>query len=186
MPAARSIQPLLTVLSPPSDMAALLPQRYILNINGDSPDQVLWLQAFDIWASQQRANPAWMQHERAGQSPRWTVTLRPPAWMQHERAGQSPRWTVTLRPPAWMQHERAGQSPRWTVTLRPPAWMQHERAGQSPRWTVTLRLNGQLVQNFVGSGGTLKDAKINLIRQLEDADTPVLTIPILPEFQHPN
>ncbi|CAE6508651.1 unnamed protein product [Rhizoctonia solani] len=47
-------------------------------------------------------------------------------------------------------------------------------------WAVCLFINGHSLE-FVGYGTSKKEAKVNLIKQLQDSD--VLTLPLRPEFQ---
>ncbi|KAG8704564.1 hypothetical protein FRC08_002173 [Ceratobasidium sp. 394] len=103
------------------------------------------------------------------------MATTPPRRYRLMREGEDPNQVPWLeRFDTWANRQRAH-----------PAWVLQEYP-EPPRWHATLRLNGHNVPNYVGRGDTVKNAKANLVRQLETADPPILTTPLLPVFHTPN
>ncbi|KAG8781772.1 hypothetical protein FRC12_021537 [Ceratobasidium sp. 428] len=59
-------------------------------------------------------------------------------------------------------------------------WFEESHDGG---WRVKLRLNGHYVPNHIGQGDKIKRARADLVRKLEHATPPVMTLPLLSNYR---
>ncbi|CAE7094152.1 unnamed protein product [Rhizoctonia solani] len=69
--------------------------------------------------------------------------------------------------------DRAGGEPHWPDV----------RIGNGGGWEVSLQVNGHAVGGFIGRGQQKRDAKIDLVRQLQGNENDLFFRPLRPQYQ---